>query len=67
MFEVATFIEVLFASHCSTTDMELGNEQQVIVIIWGRRICLINMPKPKGHRPEGAGIYQANPKCPCYK
>jgi len=28
-----------------------------IVITWARGICLVYMPKPKGHRPEGKGIY----------
>jgi len=32
-------------------------EVYVIVITWARGICLICMPKPEGHRPEGEGIY----------
>ena len=36
-----------------------------LIVIPG--ICLIYMPKPEGCRPDGAGIYQANPDWPWYK
>ena len=29
----------------------------LIVIPWPQGICLIYIPKPKGRRPEGEGIY----------
>jgi len=53
---VVPFI-ALVISYIGTLAVSLVVRIYVIVITWARGVCLIYMPKPKGHRPKSKGIY----------